>query len=222
MKRGMLDSLLDVVSDSSWTYLVIFGFAALDVVFPVVPSETAVITAGVLAASGDLHVALVIGLAALGACLGDNVAYLIGRLLEEPVRRRLFRGARRRHLDRAERTLEERGGYLIVIGRFIPGGRTAVTFASGMLRFPYPRFLAYDVAAGLLWGSYAGLVGFFGGKAFEDDPTKGILLALGIAFGVAAAVEGWRFHRRRALRAESARRVAPTGDPAPNEGGDRG
>lgn len=203
----MLDSLLDVISSSSWTYAVLFLFAALDAVVPIVPSETAVITAGVLAASGDLSIELIILAAACGAILGDNVAYTIGRVLEGPVRNRLFRGERRRHLEKAEGALKSRGGSLIVIGRFIPGGRTAVTFGAGVLHYPWPRFFAFDVLAGFLWGTYAGLIGYFGGKAFEDSPIKGILLALGIAFAIAAGVEGIRWWRRR----REAQRVA-TGD----------
>jgi membrane protein DedA with SNARE-associated domain len=182
----VLDSLLDAVSSSSWTYLVLFAFAFGDVLFPLLPSETAVIAAGVLAGSG---------------------AYLIGRNLKDGVRRRIFRGERRRHLDRAEAALADRGGSLIVIGRFIPGGRSAVR----------PRFLAFDVLAGFTWASYAALIGYFGGKAFEESPLKGILVALGIAFAIAATIELVRWQRRR--------RLAGTRPPAAQEpvaGDDRG
>jgi membrane protein DedA with SNARE-associated domain len=206
----VFDSLLDVISSSGWTYGVVFLFAFLDVIFPVVPSETAVITAGVVAAGGELSLPLVIAAAAVGACLGDNVAYLLGRLFEERVAGTLFAGKRRHHLDRAERMLSERGGYLIVIGRFIPGGRTAVTFGAGILRFPWRRFIAFDVVAAVLWASYGALVGYFGGKAFEESPTKGVILALGIAFGVAASVELTRWLKRRSARRRSAAASDPT------------
>jgi membrane protein DedA with SNARE-associated domain len=211
----VFDSLLDVISSSDWTYGVVFLFAFLDAIIPIVPSETAVIAAGVLAASGDLQIGVVIVAAAVGAILGDNTAYLLGRLCEGKVRATLFRGGRRRHLDRAERALGDRGGYLIVIGRFIPGGRTAVTFSCGILRYVWRRFVVFDVVAGFIWASYAGLIGYFGGKAFEENPARGILLALGVAFGVAAAVElaRWR-KRRRALRA------APASEPATGDGVD--
>jgi membrane protein DedA with SNARE-associated domain len=201
----MFDSLVDAVSDSSWTYLVLFAFAFGDVLFPLIPSETAVITAGVLAGVGDLELPLIILSAALGAILGDNTAYLIGRQLKEFVRRRLFRGEKRRHLDRAEAALRDRGGSLIIIGRFIPGGRSAVCFAAGALQYPWPRFLAFDVAAGFLWACYAALIGYIGGEAFEESPLKAILVALGIAFGIAAAIEGVRWWRRRQARELQAR-----------------
>lgn len=222
----MLESFLDLVSDSPWTYGVVFLFAALDAVFPIVPSETAVVTAGALSASGDLHLPLIILVAASGAILGDNIAYLIGRCFKGFVHDRVFSGSRRRHLDRAERALLERGGYLIVIGRFIPGGRTAVAFASGALRYPWKRFILWDVVAGLVWGTYSAVIGYVGGTAFEDNPLYGILLALGIAFSIAGVLEGYRWwrKRRRASRPTEPAAVGPTRPPgaAAENGADRG
>jgi membrane protein DedA with SNARE-associated domain len=193
----VFESLTDAISSSGWTYLIVFAFAFGDVLFPLIPSETAVITAGVLSASGDLKIAAIIPCAAAGAILGDNVAYWLGRSLKDFVRRRLFGGAKRRHLERAERALIDRGGSLIVIGRFIPGGRSAVTFAAGVLDYDYRRFLSFDVLAGVFWGLYAGLIGYFGGKAFEESPLKGILVAFGIAVSIAVLIELVRWLRRR-------------------------
>ena len=66
-----------------------------------------------------------------------------------------------------------------------------------MLEMPWRKFIPFDLAAGLIWASYAALVGYFGGKAFEEEPWKGLVLALAVAFGIAAAVEGARWYRRR-------------------------
>jgi membrane protein DedA with SNARE-associated domain len=193
----VFDSILDAIANSNWTYALVFGLSFGDVLFPLLPAETSVIAAGVLAASGDLNLALIIVVAAVGAILGDNTAYWIGRLLKGPVQNRLFSGDKRRHLDRAERGLQDRGGTLIFIGRFIPGGRSAVTFGAGVLEYSYPRFLCFDVIAGILWASYAGLIGYIGGEAFEESPVKGILLALAIAFFFAGLLELVRWLRRR-------------------------
>lgn len=198
----MFESLTDLVSGSPWTYAFILGIAALDVVFPLVPSETSVILAGVLAASGDLILLLVIAAAAAGAFLGDNIAYWIGRLAGERLVARFFKGEKRKRIDWAEKQIKERGGYLIVIGRFIPGGRTAITLACGLLKMVYPRFIAFDAAAGLIWASYAALLGYFGGKAFEEDPWKGFLLAFVIALGVTGVIEAVRWMRRRRVVAQ--------------------
>ena len=194
----MFDSIVNAVSGSPWTYGVIFGVAALDAFFPLVPSETTVIAAGVLASSGDLRIELILPAAAAGAVVGDNVSFWVGRTLGERIAGRLFTGKRRKYLDYAHRTLEERGGYLIVIARFIPGGRTAATFAAGSLHWAWTRFIKFDLAAGAIWGSYAGLLGYFGGKTFKDSPFKGFLVAFGIALAITFGVEVFRWFRKRA------------------------
>ena len=83
----MFGQFTRLVSDASgWAYGIVFLFAVLDALVPVVPSEASVITAGVVAAAGGLYLPLIIAAAAGGAFLGDNAAYLIGRR-SAPVRR---------------------------------------------------------------------------------------------------------------------------------------
>jgi membrane protein DedA with SNARE-associated domain len=188
-----------VANASGWAYGIVFLLAFLDAVFPVVPSETAVITAGVVASGGDLFLPLVIVLAAAGAFLGDNTAYWIGRKFGGWVVERFFSGEKaRRRLEWAERQIRERGGQLIVIGRFVPGGRTAVTLSAGLLHYSWPRFLVLDAVAASIWALYASFLGYFGGKAFEHEAWKGLLLALGIGFAMAGAIEAGRWIVKRA------------------------
>lgn len=197
----MFDALVDWVSGAWWSYPVIYLVSMLDAFFPVVPSETVVITGGVLAGSGELSLPLVIACASLGAFTGDNISYGLGTWLGEHTVKRVFKGERsRKAFVWAERQLEERGFYLIVIARFIPGGRTAVTFASGYTHgMTYRRFVVADACAALIWGNYAALLGYVGGKQFEEAPWKGLLLAFAVAVALAGAVEGvrWWRHRRR-------------------------
>jgi membrane-associated protein len=195
----LFQSLTDYVSGSPWTYAFLFGVAALDVVVPLVPSETSVILAGVIASTGDLVLFAVILVAAGGAILGDNTAYVIGRTVGHRLVNRFFSGERRKRIDWAEQQIEERGGYLILVGRFIPGGRTAVTLACGLLEMRWRRFIAFDVAAGLLWASYAALLGYFGGKAFEEQPWKGFVVAFVVALGITGAIELYRWLRKRGV-----------------------
>jgi membrane-associated protein len=193
--------LTHLVSDASgWAYGILFLLALLDAIVPIVPSETAVITAGVVASAGDLSLSLVAPAAAAGAFVGDNTAYLIGRRFGARATERFFSGEKaRKRIEWAEAQLSERGGELIAVGRFIPGGRTAVTLSAGTLRFPWRRFALFDAAAAIGWALYASLLGYFGGRAFEHAAWKGLLLALGIAFAVAGGIEvvRWALKRRR-------------------------
>lgn len=184
------DALKETVGDSFLTYPAIVAAVALDSFFPVAPGETAVITAGVLVANGELNVVLILLAGLLGSVLGDNISYGLGATLGRRAERRLFssRGAQDR-LDWARRQLGERGTGIIVGARFIPGGRTATTFSAGTLAMPWRRFIAIDVIAGALWSAYATALGFFGGSAFAESFWKPLLAAGIVAALVAAASE---------------------------------
>jgi membrane-associated protein len=197
------DSVLELVSSSPWTYAVILGIAALDAVLPLVPSETAVISAGVLAGTGDLQLGLVIAAGAAGAYAGDSSAYLLGRRADERFKRTLFRGDKgARRQAWAERTLERHGGPLIFGARFVPGGRTATTVSAGALRMRWARFAAFAAMAAFGWASYAALMGYLGGRAFEDNPLWGLLVGFGLAALTFLVVEVVRRSRARSRRAD--------------------
>jgi membrane-associated protein len=195
----MFSELLDLVSASPWTYGVILGVAAVDAVFPLVPSEATVISAGVLAAVGELSIVLVIAAGAAGAFTGDSSAYALGRLSGPRLESRFARNPKAaRRLAWAGRALGRRGGLLIFGGRFVPGGRTTVTVTAGLTRMRAPIFAGFAGLAGLAWASYAGLLGYAGGRTFEEHPLVALALGFGLAAGIVLTVEaGRRLNRGR-------------------------
>jgi membrane protein DedA with SNARE-associated domain len=197
----MADAITDLVEGamgSPWVYLALCAFAAIDAFFPVVPSESLVITAGVFAATGEPNVFAVIGVSALGAFAGDHVSYMIGRSAGGRLLSRAKPGSRKAAaLDRGGRLLADRGGTILVVCRYIPGARTAITLSAGALRYPLRSFSFFDGIAALSWGTYSVLVGYLGGSAFEDDPLKVLGLGLGLALTVSLLVEAIRHVRRR-------------------------
>ncbi|MBD0338379.1 MAG: DedA family protein [Thermoleophilia bacterium] len=194
---AFLDDVADYVSGSPLTYAALFLVSGLDAFFPIVPSETAVIAAGTLAATGDLLLWVVIPAAALGAFAGDNVSYGLGALFGERAAKRLFRGEKgRRRLARAQRLLDRYGVLVIVTARFVPGGRTVTTFACGTLDMTWRRFLVYDAVAVVIWATYAAMIGYLGGTAFREDIWKALLLGFGIAVAVTGLFELVRRLRR--------------------------
>jgi membrane protein DedA with SNARE-associated domain len=195
----VFQSTVNAVSGSDWSYLIVFLIAMLDAFFPIVPSEATAIAAGVVAGTGGLSVEFVILAAALGAIVGDNICFAGGHFLGERLNRRFFQGEKsKKRVAWAKKTLEERGGYLIVVARFIPGGRTVTTFTAGFVDgMPWRRFIRFDALAGAIWGTYTVLLGYVGGRSFEEEPWKGLLLAFAFALAVTAAVEAVRHFRRR-------------------------
>ena len=155
---------------------------------------------GIQAGRGQLSLPLVIAVGAAGAFLGDNASYAGGRFVGGPIQRRLFSGEKARHrLEWAKGFLKKRGGYVFIVARFIPGGRTATTFTAGLVRYRWlARFVPAIFVAAILWSVYGALVGYFGGRVFKDQPVYALLLAFGIAVAITAAAETWRRARARA------------------------
>jgi membrane protein DedA with SNARE-associated domain len=209
---------LDISSPAS--YLIAVLVPAFDALIPVLPSETAVIALGVATAgSTDPRIAVLVGLAALGAFLGDNAAYLVGRRFGPAVSSRVFAGERGEHRrDWAQQSLARYGTRIIVACRFIPGGRTAVTLTCGLIGYPRRSFMLGTALAGILWASYAFLLGRIGGQAFEGRPWAGLLVGLGLTVAVSAVIEAARRIRRQRRRRQEARarsgRSGSAADPA--------
>jgi membrane protein DedA with SNARE-associated domain len=198
----VFNSIAHAVSDSFWSYLLVFGVCAGDAVLPLLPAETVVVAAAVLAANGHLNIALIVAAAALGALLGDNVAYLAGHGgLRRVADRFLKSGKNKRRLDWAREQLKRRGLWIIIIARFIPGGRSATTYAAGTLGMPWrTRFLPADAIAAALWAGYASALGYIGGAKFQHNLWLPLLIAAGVGTAVAAAGE---FARRKLDRSPS-------------------
>jgi membrane protein DedA with SNARE-associated domain len=177
----VLGFLRDWISGSPVTYLVLLGAAVLDLV-AIVPSETLVITASIVAADdGSLFWGFIGLSAAVGAFAGDNVLYLLGSRFGEPVASRLFRGARsRKRLDWAHRQLRRRP-WVLVPARFVPGGRTASAFAAGLLKMRWRTFLRWDATAVILWATVYVALGYVGGRTFQGSLWPPLLIALGMA-----------------------------------------
>ncbi|HET7856315.1 MAG TPA: DedA family protein [Gaiellaceae bacterium] len=193
----MFSDLLNLVTASPWTYALIVGVAAFDALFPLVPSEATVITAGVLAGLGELSIALVIATGAAGAFMGDTTAYAVGRVSGNRFECRLARSPRvARRLDWAGSALARRGGLIIFAARFIPGGRTAVTVTAGLTRMRALIFAVYAGLAAIAWASYAALLGYFGGRTFEERPALALAVGFGLAATVAVLIEATRRLRR--------------------------
>jgi len=133
------------------------------------------------------------------AFVGDNTTYALGRWVGQPVVDRFFSGERaQQRLAWAKGFLSDRGSYVLIVARFVPGGRTATTFTAGLVHMRWlMRFVPFILIAAVLWAVYGALLGYLGGRLFENHPLYALLVAFGIATTVAGAVEGARWLRKR-------------------------
>ena len=133
------------------------------------PGDSLLVTAGVFAASGQLHISELLLLVPLCAILGDQIGYWIGRKAGQALYRRedslLFR---KKHLQRAHDFYEKYGGKTVILARFVPIVRTFCPPVAGAAQMPYGRYFAYDVAGGLLWGGGMVLGGYTLGRQIPN------------------------------------------------------
>ena len=193
-----LTSWLSDFSANWWFLAIILVIALLDSVVPIVPSETLVIIGGVAAGQGDQRLLLVIAAGAIGAFLGDNTAYELGDRMSGFIQRHADRRPKwQARLVWASDQIRMRGGLLLITARFIPGGRTALTVSSGITHQPRRWFVGWITIAVVIWATYAALLGYIGGKAFEDNHTMAFLVAFGAALGMTVLIEAGRHLRSR-------------------------
>lgn len=166
-----------------------------------VPGETAAILGGVAASLDHVSLPGMLVLVITAAILGDAVGYGIGRWLGQrlletrPLRRQEHR------LRRAQRQLAEKGGIAVFLGRFVTFLHAVMPFLAGVARMPYLRFLAYNAAGGVLWGTGTVSLGYLAGASYEAIARLAGNAAAAIAAGIAViALAVWRVRRTRRTR----------------------
>jgi len=85
---------------------------------------------------------------------------------------------------------------VIIGGRFVPAGRSAATLSSGVVELRWRRFAVADGVAGVAWACYASMLGYLGGRAWQDSFWKPFVVGLGVATVVGGAGELWRRYQR--------------------------
>ena len=133
------------------------------------PGDSLLVSAGIFAAGGHLHLASLLILLSICAVVGDQVGYYIGRKAGRALFKRensfLFK---RRHLERAHEFYEKYGAKTIVIARFVPIIRTFAPAVAGAALMNYRRFVTYNVFGGVLWVFSTVLGGYFLGSAIPN------------------------------------------------------
>ena len=195
----VIASILSITQNLGYPVLMlVVGIEALGVP---VPGETAVIFAGLAAASGRLSIVLVIVLASAAAIIGDNIGFQIGRrggraLLERPGR---FYAERQRVIELGDPFFERHGPKAVFFGRWLAGLRVWASWLAGASAMPWRSFLLWNALGGIGWSTSVALAAYFGGKAVEkvitDIGIYGLIVAAVLA--IIAGVVYWRHRTAR-------------------------
>lgn len=169
----MTEKIVEVLwRAGGWGYLLVFAGATLEsaaFLGFIVPGETIVIVSGVLASLGVLELPALMVVVALGAIVGDNVSYQLGRRFGRDWLLRHGRrfGLHEARLARVERVYERWGGPAVTVGRFVGFLRPLVPFVAGAARMPYARFVAFNLSACMAWAVVTVLIGYVLGESWE-------------------------------------------------------
>ncbi|MEV5966721.1 DedA family protein [Kribbella sp. NPDC051952] len=198
--------LLAVAMASHWLLLILFAAAAIDAVFPVVPSEGMVVTAGMAAAVGHQNLLLVIAVATLGSVIGETTCYFLGRGSGPALHRWMKRQQRRQAMyDKVSGALHSRGGLILMTVRYIPGARMVATLTAGATRYSFKKFIVFTFAGVTIAYTYVALLGYLGGDAFAHDSLKALAFSLSLAAVIGLAIET---SRRIAVKRRAAKITA--------------
>ena len=178
-----------------WVIPLVSLFCLIDGFFLFLPSETAIVAlASISARTGSPNIWLLILGASIGAMIGDNIAYVMGRKLGTTRFHWMRRPRGAKAFAWASRELEKRGAMLIFTARYIPVGRIAVNFTAGATHFPWRRFVVLDGIAVVTWAGYSVAVGTFAGRWVHDNPLLGVGIAIAFAIVIGFLVDhGMRF-----------------------------
>jgi len=204
---NLVDRILTV--PVAWVYLLVgllvFAEDALFVGF-VLPGETAAVLGGVEASRGRVHLSLMIFIVVAAAIVGDSVGYQVGRHLGPRILSLRILAKRRRGLAEAKDFLARRGGSAVFLGRFVAFFRAVMPALAGTARMAYPRFLLFNAAGGMVWGSGFVLLGFLAGNSYariEKTVGRGAAVVVVILVLIALVVLRVRRHRRERAREAS-------------------
>jgi membrane-associated protein len=164
---GSLDELI-VWGGYAVLFIIIFAETGLFVGF-LLPGDSLIITAGLVAASGKLDLLTVILVMTAAAILGDATGYAIGKGLGVSLFRKkdsIF--FRRDYLLKAQTFYSKHGGKTIFFARFVPLVRSFATTVAGAAAMPFASFLFFSVTGAVCWVVSFALLGYFLGALFPE------------------------------------------------------
>ena len=184
--------------------IVLVGVMIEDAGIPI-PGETTLLVAGFLAFQGHLNVFVVIALGIVGAILGDNIGYVLGKKLGRPFLERYGRFVfiNDHKLALADRFFARHGDKTVFFARFVSGLRELAAWFAGISRMHWRTFFTYNASGAVAWAVAITMTGYAGGYFLNGGwrllvvwVGRGSMLVLGFAVLIALIVVAIRYSHR--------------------------
>ncbi|WP_072689788.1 VTT domain-containing protein [Rhodococcus marinonascens] len=170
---GFLDPVNLLNSFGTWVLVGLLAVVFIEsgLLFPLLPGDSLLFTAGLIAASKSTeiepfaHIGVLLVLIPIAAILGDQVGFFIGSrggtALFKSNDARFFK---KKYIDESHTFFEKYGPITIILARFVPIVRTFAPVVAGASRMKYSLFLTYNIVGGILWGAGVTLLGYLLGQ----------------------------------------------------------
>jgi membrane-associated protein len=190
--------------------LLVVIFVESGVLFPVLPGDSLLFVAGMLAAGtqaladkgGDpvnFQLWQLLVFIPIAAILGGQAGYWIGRNVGTAMFKPDAKILKQKYLDEAHAFFEQRGPFAIVVARFVPVVRTLAPLPAGAARMNYGAFTFFNVLGAVVWGVGLTLLGYWLGQ-FQviQDLLEPIVIAIVVVSALPMFIEWYR--RRKAAK----------------------
>lgn len=197
-----LRDLNELVAWAGTVGITLIIFIETGLLFPFLPGDSLLVTAGLFAAQREGLVPLnvwTLGMwCSVAAIVGDSIAYSIGRRSGEALFKRPdSRWFKREHLLAAHAFYEKHGGKTIILARFMPFARTFAPVVAGAAQMRYRTFLFYNVIGGLAWIWSMLLTGYYVVRLVPGLEERVEALVVGIVLlSITPGIWGWWKGRR--------------------------
>jgi membrane protein DedA with SNARE-associated domain len=190
-----------IVNYGCWA---VFFVVMLEAMGLPLPGESALVAAGIYAgATGKLSIETVVGSAAAGAIIGDNLGFWIGQWFGARLLGRFgkYVGLTENRLILGRYLFERHGGKIVFFGRFVAVLRVFAALLAGLNHYPWRSFLFYNAAGSITWAAVMGYAAYFFGDAINR--VSGIVGLAGLGFAVAGIIAFWVVLNRQEKKFEA-------------------
>jgi membrane-associated protein len=205
--------------------LLVVIFVESGVLFPVLPGDTLLFVAGMLAAGtaaaaktsdvqANFQLWQLLVFIPVAAILGGQAGYFIGRFIGVEMFKPNARFLKQRYLDEAHAFFEQRGPFAIVLARFVPIVRTLAPITAGAARMRYATFTIFNIIGAVVWGVGLVLLGYGLGQFEVIQKLLEPIFILIAVISVLPMVFEWRKRKRAARNAGGGPDAAQIEDPA--------